>query len=393
MSEERTDPASLCLPLLLQTPPGQLKNVWHDIQGIVSASPDGKSLSSDTLLAQAQPYLEQHSHEQLSVAKIEIEGKSDYAIVCDSAKIVTDRGMRYLHPRMQCSFRYDHAQEAASDVKPYVCSYEFKEVCKAVDECIRKYVYDHFHTGVSSVFPSMSQMAAEDVLAQDTKVEPADNWGAHAEPSRKNSQENFSTCDAKNSPKATNASVLDPEAPHMAEIGGQENPETKEAPDGGSKVSNKTKGKETDDPDTDETSKSPSYLTIHIVGNKYNLRNFWSARWRSTYVVDLSSHAFVKASIRVNAHYFENGNVQLNAENCELPEFEAQSNEPDSIAKALASTIEKHEQGYQQSLFHTTDSLRERSFKALRRTLPITRQKIDWDKAVSYKLGAELAQQ
>ena len=134
-----------------------------------------------------------------------------------------------------------------------------------------------------------------------------------------------------------------------------------------------------------------SHLTIHIVGNKYNLRNFWSGRWRSTYVVDPQTCNFIKASIRVQAHYFENGNVQLKAENEDLPAVDVQGNSVDSITKAIVDAIEKHEQKYQSTLFSTTDMLREQAFKALRRTLPITRQKIDWDKAVSYKLGAELA--
>ena len=62
------------------------------------------------------------------------------------------------------------------------------------------------------------------------------------------------------------------------------------------------------------------------------------------------------------------------------------------IATALGiQAIEHHEQVYQAKLFDATDTLREHAFKALRRTLPITRQKIDWSKIVSYKVGSDMA--
>lgn len=61
------------------------------------------------------------------------------------------------------------------------------------------------------------------------------------------------------------------------------------------------------------------------------------------------------------------------------------------VAKAIASAIEKHEEAYQKALFATCSDLGERAFKALRRTLPLTKQKVDWDKVLNYKLGSELS--
>ena len=133
---------------------------------------------------------------------------------------------------------------------------------------------------------------------------------------------------------------------------------------------------------------------IHIVGRKYNLRNFWAGQWRSSYVFDTTSRTFTKAQIQVRVHYFENGNVQLDTRNEAVEGLDLSLTEDastDATAKALVEAIAKHEQAYHESLYNTIDALRERAFKGLRRTLPITRQKIDWEQAASYKLGNELA--
>ena len=105
---------------------------------------------------------------------------------------------------------------------------------------------------------------------------------------------------------------------------------------------------------------------------------------------DVSTQVFKHADIQVQTHYFENGNVQLQAQHSmALPEFV--STKPESLAKDVIQAIEHHEQVYQAKLFDATDTLREHAFKALRRTLPITRQKIDWSKIVSYKVGSDMA--
>ncbi|WFD18993.1 F-actin-capping protein subunit alpha [Malassezia caprae] len=149
-------------------------------------------------------------------------------------------------------------------------------------------------------------------------------------------------------------------------------------------------GNEAQTAEQPETQDEPVKLCMHIVGNKYNLRNFWAGRWRSTYVVNVNARAFSQATIQIQSHYFENGNVQMHV-GCEpdLPTLAADTNE--DLPEAILSAIHAYEQAYQDQLCETTNILRDDAFKALRRTLPITRQKIDWDKVVSYKLGSELA--
>jgi capping protein alpha len=135
-----------------------------------------------------------------------------------------------------------------------------------------------------------------------------------------------------------------------------------------------------------------SKFFIQIVANKYNPSNFWSGRWRSEYVVDLDENN-VDGKILVNVHYYEQGNVQLATEHAlsiALPSAVVTSSPASSASKILA-LIEDEEGKYQTSLNDTYLEMGEKTFKGLRRALPMTRQKLDWDKVLGYKLGAELS--
>ncbi|THH28822.1 hypothetical protein EUX98_g5372 [Antrodiella citrinella] len=130
---------------------------------------------------------------------------------------------------------------------------------------------------------------------------------------------------------------------------------------------------------------------IQVVANKYNPANFWSGRWRSEYTLDLADRT-VSGKILLNVHYYEQGNVQLettHAISLALPPSISSSTAPASATKLLA-LIESEESKYQESLGESYQAMGEKTFKALRRALPMTRSKLDWDKVLGYKLGAEL---
>jgi len=131
---------------------------------------------------------------------------------------------------------------------------------------------------------------------------------------------------------------------------------------------------------------------VQIVANKYNPTNFWSGRWRSEYVVDLNEIK-VDGKIFANVHYYEQGNVQLATDHTlslSLPSAVVKSSSASSASKILA-LIADEEGKYQASLNDTYHEMGEKTFKGLRRALPMTRQKLDWDKVLGYKLGAELS--
>jgi capping protein alpha len=140
------------------------------------------------------------------------------------------------------------------------------------------------------------------------------------------------------------------------------------------------------------TSGTPGRFVVQLVANKYNPTNYWSGRWRSEYVVDLSENT-ISGKILVNIHYYEQGNVQLATTHdvsLALPTAVVTSS-PAAAASKILALIEDEEGTYQTSLNTTYHEMGEKTFKGLRRALPLTRQKLDWDKVLGYKLGAELS--
>ena len=120
-----------------------------------------------------------------------------------------------------------------------------------------------------------------------------------------------------------------------------------------------------------------------LVSNKYSPSNFWNGRWRSTYLFNPRDSS-VTGTIQVNVHYYEDGNVAL------------ATTKPVSIQNAGSSASEvmrkvaNTERAYQEELNRAFVAMNEQSFKALRRQLPITRQKVEWEKVGGYRMGSNL---
>ncbi|KAL2017173.1 hypothetical protein VTK56DRAFT_2542 [Thermocarpiscus australiensis] len=126
-----------------------------------------------------------------------------------------------------------------------------------------------------------------------------------------------------------------------------------------------------------------SKIAIIIVANKYSPNNFWNGRWRSLYIFDPAS-ASLEGSIKVDVHYYEDGNVRL------LTNKPVSASVSAGTGTAIAKEISIGEKKYQEELNRSFTSLSEGAFKALRRQLPVTRQKIEWDKVAGYRLGQDI---
>ena len=126
-----------------------------------------------------------------------------------------------------------------------------------------------------------------------------------------------------------------------------------------------------------------------IEAHDYQPHNSCNGLWRSEWRLKVSEgQAEVIGDMKIQVHYFEEGNVQL-VSSKDVKETITMGPEKE-VARELVKVIERAEKMYQTGVTENYQTMTDTTFKTLRRALPVTRTKFDWNRVTSYTIGKEL---
>ena len=117
-------------------------------------------------------------------------------------------------------------------------------------------------------------------------------------------------------------------------------------------------------------------IIILISAHNINMKNFWSGEWLSTWEYDIKSKK-LKGNIKANTYYYEEGNIQFNL-NTNFDES-VSGNSNSDIGNNIYKIIEKSENNVQVELESVYDNFSNDYIKPLRRKLPVTGTKMNWN--------------
>ncbi|KAL2490468.1 F-actin-capping protein subunit alpha [Abeliophyllum distichum] len=140
-----------------------------------------------------------------------------------------------------------------------------------------------------------------------------------------------------------------------------------------------------------EESGSDFEFVVVISAARLSPQNFCNGSWRSIWNVEFKDDlqlVEVRGKLQVGAHYFEEGNVQLDAKHeCrDSTMFQP----PDDCAVSLTNIIRHHETEYLNNLQTSYLKLPDTTFKDLRRKLPVTRTLFPWHNTLQFSLTRDI---
>lgn len=142
-------------------------------------------------------------------------------------------------------------------------------------------------------------------------------------------------------------------------------------------------------------------ITIRTYAENVDLRNYRAGSWSAEYRISpsgeggsggSSSEVEIEGTVDVVAHAFENGNVQMRSSIPLGPSaVGADSKSPQDVARAVVDQIQRWEDDDVQGKLGTMyDSVNDTMLKSLRRVMPVTRTRMDWNLA-THRLAKTMA--
>jgi len=138
---------------------------------------------------------------------------------------------------------------------------------------------------------------------------------------------------------------------------------------------------------------APNGMVAVVISYKnLNQNNYWTGGWQSEWTTNIQKNGkqSLEGRIRLNVHYYEDGNVQLNSQFDEKAEINVTT--PEGTAEAMIATITELETDFQKKLDQFYVQMHDSTFKNMRRFLPKTGKKMDW-RARTHNLVSEAAAQ
>ncbi|GAA5985814.1 hypothetical protein JCM10908_007123 [Rhodotorula pacifica] len=426
MSDNQAKLDAACA-FLLQSPPGEVNDVLSDLRAILLPS----GLSPSEIKAGLASALQQYHETQFTPVSLgETKG-----LVTRVNK--GEREGEYEEPREGKVFKFDHLSGTASSSAPsteYTSPFtpETDSTRTALDKLLSTHVSNHYASGVSAVYILPDAAYPPEEAAPALSIEEASLSATKEDEALAKDVQGSEQAVAETA--AETAQVVQ----EVLEHEGVESTQAQAEAEGGEAVpTTESAGQAQDDapkdeeegvptaaaeddkmdigspapavPDTAAASESPedapgaaaaeptsapapappkprpsNQFGLYFVGHKYSPNNYWTGRWRSTYSLDQAT-GNLEGTAQVNIHYYEQGNVQLSTT------FKSTSTLGATPSpEAVIASIKSSESSLQRQLGETYAELADASFRGLRRALPKTRSKLDWDRAVGYKLGREL---
>ncbi|KAI3382301.1 hypothetical protein SNEBB_011395 [Seison nebaliae] len=132
-------------------------------------------------------------------------------------------------------------------------------------------------------------------------------------------------------------------------------------------------------------------LCICIESNRISSKNFWGGTWKSEWRAQFApdnSQCTIDGVMKVQIHYYEEGNVQLLSHKKCSEEINFKNME--EFVKKFHKLVLQCENDYEDALNANYLKMSETTFRSLRRQLPVTKTKISWANLISYRVGGEI---